>query len=101
MSSTLDATALPADRPFPRSWLVPVGVGRWLFFCTAVLQAVSPALISFGGSGQEPPVVPAGYTFSIWSAVIGGCLVTHSWDFRGDERHPRPSAPSTCDCPWC
>lgn len=75
MSSTLAGTSLPADRPFPRGWLVPVGLGRWLLLCTALLQAVSPALISFGGSDQDPPVVPAGYTFSIWSVVIAGCVV--------------------------
>ena len=74
MSSTLDATFLPADRPLPRGWLVPVGLGRWLLLGTAVLQAVTLALISFGGSDQDPPVVPAGYTFSIWSVIIAGCL---------------------------
>ena len=74
MSKTISAAVLPADRSFPRGWLVPVGLGRWLLLCTAVLQAVSPSLTSFGGSDRDPPVVPAGYPFSIWSVVIAGCL---------------------------
>lgn len=75
MDSTLEAIRPASDRPFPRGWLVPVGVGRWLLLGTALLQAVTPGLIPFDGSAEEPPVVPAGYAFSIWSVIIAGCLV--------------------------
>ena len=74
MGSTYDPILRASDRPFPRGWLVPIGVGRWLLIGTALLQAVTPALISFSGSDQDPPVVPAGYTFSIWSVIIAGCV---------------------------
>ena len=74
MSSKLDPILRASDRPFPRGWLVPIGVGRWLLISTALLQAVTPALISFSGSDQDPPVVPAGYAFSIWSVIIAGCV---------------------------
>lgn len=67
------------DRPFPRGWLLPPGLGRWVLLATAALQAVSPALIPFGASGDEPPVVPAGYAFSIWSVIVLGCAAAALW----------------------
>ena len=62
------------DRPFPRGWLLSAGVGRWVLLGTAVLQAVSPAVVPFSGDGDGPPIVPAGYTFVIWTPIVLGCV---------------------------
>ncbi|SDS51778.1 hypothetical protein SAMN04488543_1880 [Friedmanniella luteola] len=49
-------------------------LGRWLLLGTAMVQAASPLLIDFGAAGTDPPVVPAGYAFSIWSVILVGCV---------------------------
>jgi hypothetical protein len=74
MSLPIASRRSAADRPFPRGWLIPIEVGRWLLLGTALLQAATPALIPFAGSAEDPPVVPAGYAFSIWSVILAGCL---------------------------
>lgn len=59
---------------------------RVLLLVLAVGQLASTALTSlFGGAfttadrAGEPPIVPAGWTFSIWSLVIALCLAYAVW----------------------
>jgi hypothetical protein len=59
-------------------WLAPT-TGRWLLLVTAIAQAWAPVVIDFDGSSSDPPVVPAGYAFSIWSAIILGCLAVAAY----------------------
>lgn len=64
------------DRSFPRGWLIGGDVGRWLLLGTAAGQAAAPGLIPFDATAQDPPVVPAGYTFGIWGLILVGCLAS-------------------------
>ncbi len=60
--------------PRDRTGLLRPEVGRWVLLATAALQIGSPVLVPFSGSDDGPPVVPAGYAFSIWSVIVLGCL---------------------------
>lgn len=60
---------------------------RWVLVVLALGQVVSPLLVSALGGGAfttsdragEPPIVPAGYAFSIWGLVEVLCLAYAVW----------------------
>jgi hypothetical protein len=58
---------------------LPSVAGRWLLLGTALVQAASPIVLPFGGSGDDPPVVPAGYAFAIWGVIVLGCLAAAAY----------------------
>jgi hypothetical protein len=67
--------------PAPDDSRLPAAAGRWLLLGTALVQAASPIVLPFGGSGDDPPVVPAGYAFTIWGVIVLGCLAAAAYGF--------------------
>jgi hypothetical protein len=60
--------------------LISPKVGRWALLGTAVAQAAAVVVLPFGGSpDDDPPIVPASYTFSVWGLIIAGCLAAAVW----------------------
>ncbi|WP_109487006.1 hypothetical protein [Occallatibacter savannae] len=67
---------------------------RWLNLLLAVAQiAVTVFCFSFGTSfddaagspSADPPIVPAGYAFIIWSVIYAGCLAYGIYQFSGSR----------------
>lgn len=65
-------------------------IRRWLNLLLAIAQiAVTIFRFAFGTSFDEaagppsadPPIVPAGYAFIIWSVIYGGCLAYGVYQF--------------------
>jgi len=65
-------------------------VRRWLNLLLSIAQiAVTVFCFAFGTSfddaagapSADPPIVPAGYAFIIWSVIYGGCLAYGTYQF--------------------
>lgn len=71
-------------------------IRRWSNLLLAVAQiAVTAGCFAFGTSFEaaagapslDPPIVPAGYAFIIWSAIYAGCLLYGVYQFRAEHAH--------------
>jgi len=76
-TSQNSASVVPAPNAAPGRGVL----GRWILLLTAILQFVSPALLPFNGSADDPPITPPGFFFSIWGLITTGCLAAALWGF--------------------
>lgn len=69
---------------------------RWLNLLLSIAQiAVTVSCFAFGTSfndaggppSADPPIVPAGYAFIIWSVIYAGCVAYGIYQFAGSRAH--------------
>jgi hypothetical protein len=77
MTDSQESSPLVSSAAEPLQLGAPLS--RWLLLLTAIIQLISPTLIPFQGSRDDPPIVPPGPFFSIWGLVTTGCLAVAAW----------------------